>query len=69
MVKDGPGQEENSKEEEEDSPTKEDFKEGSLTKVPPQRDPKYLQSQRQGQRPLLPLPPARTLCSQMPQEK
>ena len=42
MVKDGPGQEENFKEEEEDSPTKEDSKEGSLTKVPPQRDPEYL---------------------------
>ena len=42
MAKDGPGQEEDSKEEEEDSPAKEDSKEGTLTKVPPQRDPKYL---------------------------
>ena len=41
MVKDGPGQEEGLEEEEEDSPTKEDSKEGSLTKVPPQKDPKY----------------------------
>ena len=42
MVKDGPGQEEDLEEEEEDSPTKEDPKEGSLTKVPPPKDPKYL---------------------------
>ena len=42
VAKDGPGHEEDPKEEEEDSPTKEDSKEGSLTKVPPQKDPKYL---------------------------
>ena len=36
MVKDGPGCKEDPKEEEEDSPAKEDSKEGSLTKVPPQ---------------------------------
>ena len=41
MVKDGSGQEEGLEEEEEDSPTKEDSKEGSLTKVPPQKDPEY----------------------------
>ena len=39
MAKDGPDQEEDS---EEDSPTEEDPKEGSLTKVPPQKDPEYL---------------------------
>ena len=42
VVKDGPGQEEDSEEEEEDSPIKEDPREGSSTKVPSQRDPKYL---------------------------
>ena len=42
VAKDGPGQEEDLEEEEEDSPTKEDPKKGSLTKVPPQRDPEYL---------------------------
>ena len=42
MAKDSPGQEEDSEEEEEDSTTKEDSKEGSLTKVPPQKDLEYL---------------------------
>ena len=41
VAEDGPGQEEDLEEEEEDSPTKEDPKEGSLTKVPPQKDPEY----------------------------
>ena len=41
VAKDGPGQEERLEEEEEDSPAKEDSKEGSLTKVPPQKDPEY----------------------------
>ena len=41
MVKDGPDQEEGLEQEEEDSPTKEDSKEGNLTKVPPQKDPEY----------------------------
>ena len=42
VAKDGPGQEEDSEEEKEDSPAKEHSKEGSLTKFPPQKDPKYL---------------------------
>ena len=42
VVKDGPGREENSGEEEEDSPIEEDPKEENLTKAPPQRDPEYL---------------------------
>ena len=42
VVKDGPGQEEDSGEEEEDSPIEEDPKEENLTKAPPQRDPEYL---------------------------
>ena len=41
MAKDGPGREEGLEEEEEDSPTEEDPKEGNLTEVPPQKDPKY----------------------------
>ena len=40
-VKDGPGQEEDSGEEEEDSPIGEDPREENLTKAPPQRDPEY----------------------------
>ena len=41
-AKDGPDQNVNSKAEEEDSSTGEDSREGSLTKVPLQRGPRYL---------------------------
>ena len=40
-VKDGPDQKVDSEAEEEDSPTEEDSREGSLTKAPLQRDPMY----------------------------
>ena len=40
-VKDGPDQKVDSEVEEEDSPAEEDSREGSLTKVPLQRDPMY----------------------------
>ena len=41
-VKDGPDQKIDSEAEEEDSPTEEDSREGSLTKAPLQRGPMYL---------------------------
>ena len=43
-VKDGPGQKEDSKVEEEDHPAEENSREGSLTKAPLQRDRVYLAS-------------------------
>ena len=43
-VKDGPDQKEDSKAEEEDHPTKEDSREGSLTRAPLQRGHVYLAS-------------------------
>ena len=42
VVKDGPGQEVDSEEEEEDSPIEEDSRKENLTKAPPPRDPEYL---------------------------
>ena len=50
VEKDGPGQMEDSKEEEEDFPVEEDPKEGSSTKVPPQGGQSIQQSLRQRQR-------------------
>ena len=42
VVKDGPGREVGSEEEEEDSPVEEDSREENLTKAPPPRGPEYL---------------------------